>query len=307
MLLNSSFKKTANLFRSFYVLLLRHQIGIISLLTLVISGIPLVCRWDIPVIINNETLVASHAFQSFEFFTSLVVSLSLSIPVIVEILIRCVMISDFSELKQAVAPNANLLFCIMVPDLVILFYVIPYQDLEIMQYIIHARIILIDWVCFSFLETNGGHVWTRVGTLIIVLSECISRATNVYICYFTGSITSFLSFISVISDNVSTIFFMIYIIKWIIYVINERKRKSLSKEDSLCNIYALALLVCCIGVGINYYIHDNSLTVFDWDPTNLTVHTLCFTVFYILVIVFEGRVAQRDMMKTKVNHTTYSI
>ena len=85
-----------------------------------------------------------------------------------------------------------------------------------------------------------------------------------------------------------------------IYLLNTTKSVAMSTNHYLCNIYVTAYLLICFGMAMILYTSPNTLDLMKWNANELTLHTLMYTVFYIIVIVFEGRLLQREMLQAKV-------
>ena len=269
---------------------------VICVLSLIVTVIPIACRWELVVLMPP----IATSIRSFEFIISLVASLSLSVPILIELIVRFMSTSYVSSVKLTIVPNASLLFALMMPDLLMLFYASPYNSLEAMLYLVNARLMLLEAAAFSYLFSKGSIIWSTRGILLTVVPYFLARIFGVYIYYFDGRKKIIFTIISFFFESFSAIAFFLLTIRWFYYLLNKRKANiKMSLNDSLCNNYVIALLLCSAGIAGNYFGH-NAVTWNQWDTTNLTIHTSVYTVFYIFIIVFEGRLAHSDMIQTKV-------
>ena len=88
--------------------------------------------------------------------------------------------------------------------------------------------------------------------------------------------------------------------KWYHYLYGKIKIGIITTDECMCNIYVTAYFLTCFGICMILYTSPNTLDLMKWNANELTLHTLMYTVFYIIVIVFESRVLQREMLQAKV-------
>ena len=273
---------------------------VFCVLSLIVTSIPMTCRWELVVLEERVLPPIATSIRSFEFIISLVASLSLSVPILIELIVRFISTSNVSAVKLTIVPNASLLFALMMPDLLMLFYASQYNSLEAMLYLVNARLIMLEAATFSYLCSKGSIIWSKRGTLFTAVPYFVARIFGVYIDYFDGRMKIIFTITSLLFEIFSTIVYLLLTIRWFLYIQNKRKANiKMSLNDSLCNNYVIALLLCSAGTAGNYFAHD-AVTWSQWDTTNLTIHTSVYTVFYIFIIVFEGRLAHSDMIQTKV-------
>ena len=293
-----SFAQNAN--RLFFNISIELLLLATSVLSLIIISIPMANSWELVVIDGRELPPIATSIRSFEFIISLVASLSLSVPILIELIVRFISTSNVSAVKLTIVPNASLLFALMIPDLLMLFYASPYNNYEATYYLVNARYILLEAAVFSYLYSKGSIIWTKQKTLLITMPYFLARIFGVYIDYFDGRKRTIFMIIAILSEIFSSMVFLLLTICWFLHIQNKLKSNiKMTLNDSLCNNYVIALLLCSAGLAGNYFAH-NAVRWSQWDTTNLTIHTSVYTVFYIFIIVFEGRLAHSDMIQTKV-------
>ena len=102
--------------------------------------------------------------QSEEFKLSLVVSLSVSAPVFFELLLRIT--------------NVAMLMTVAIPDLFILTYI--RYSLDLSNYILKARFIVLARVAFSFIKIHGENKCSPSGLLFFFVLICAGKALDSY-------------------------------------------------------------------------------------------------------------------------------
>ena len=259
--------------------------------------IPVILKWKmIDIADNNNAPPVLIALKSDEYKTSLIVSLSVSIPMIFEVLLRIFL----SAKLEFVLPNVFIMMSLAIPDLIILTYIRDSSDLSALNCVLKARFVLLTWIAFSFVKIH----WRQMRCHLILLSSfifvCISSSLDAYKVYFNRSISDASIVVELIMTIVAFILFIIVSIKWYYCLIMERNSHPLSNNQYMCNIYVSAFLLTSSGLVFNLYASPKSLHWFNWNTDELTIHTLMYTVFYVIVIVFEGRAIQREMLQTKV-------
>ena len=236
------------------------------------------------------------ALQSSEFLICLVVSLSVSVPMFFELLLRII----FYAKIDYILPNLLTFTTLALPDLLILFYVRTSSDLVSLNFILKARMILLAWLTFALLKKYGGHAWSQRGLLTSFVLLCIGRILAVYKGYISNEVYNVVNICGAISDSFSFVVFFIMCLRWYQHIFTKSRSATITTDQYLCNIYATAFLLTSIGIYLDLYSSPSTLDWFNWNSNELTILTMTYTVFYIIVIVFEGRALQRDMLQTKV-------
>ena len=104
-------------------------------------------------------------------------------------------------------------------------------------------------------------------------------------------------------DALAFIIFISLAYKWLAFVYKESKQlKTQSADRYLCSVYVVATLVWLTGILVTFYMNPNSVEWSTSDSTKLTIHTLMYTVYYVLILVFEGKVLTREILMAKVRY-----
>ena len=282
-----------------------YLISFLSIITLGICLIPVILNWDLDAGQRDEfKLPIASSLLSKEFYTSLVVSLSISIPLIIELITRPIMITKSSLFDKVLFSNCIILLSLAIPDIIILFYVIPYRDLKILNFILRARLVVVFWSSFTvMLNYGGGVVWGKNNTLLCQVFVCGGRIIGIFRSQCVGFAYKALLYSGFTFDALAFIIFISLAYKWLAFVyIESKKLKTQSADRYLCSVYVVATLVWLTGILVTFYMNPNSVEWSTSDSTKLTIHTLMYTVYYVLILVFEGKVLTREILMAKVRY-----
>ena len=284
-----------------------YLISFLSIITLGICLIPVILNWDLDAGQRDEfKLPIASSLLSKEFYTSLVVSLSISIPLIIELITRPIMITKSSLFDKVLFSNCIILLSLAIPDIIILFYVIPYRDLKILNFILRARLVVVFWSSFTvMLNYGGGVVLGQNKTLLCQVFVCSGRIIGNFRSHYVGFTYKALLYSGFTADALAFFVYTTLTYRWLTFVYNDSKCKTQSADRYLCTVYVVATFVWWTGVLVTFYMNPNSVEWSTSDSTKLTVHTLLYTVYYVLILVFEGKVLTREMLMARVSLSIY--
>ena len=273
------------------------MLAILSLATLFFFGLPEMMGWNMVAFTDVNAPPVLAALHSSKFQICLVVSLSASIPMFFELLLRII----FYAKIDYILPNLFTFTTLAFPDLFIFLYSTSSSDLVSLNFILKARMVLLAWLTFALIKKYGGITWSQLGLSIAFIFLCIGRLLAFYKGYLSNELYNIVDICGVISDSLAFTLFIIMCLRWYHHIFSKSKFATITTDQYLCNIHATAFLLTCIGLYLNLYTSPSTLDWFNWSSNELTFHTLTYTVYYIIIIVFEGRALQRDMLQTKVN------
>ena len=252
---------------------------------------------------NNDKPHIYYSLQSTEFKYSLIVSLSLSIPLLIELFVWVLLMRKSIQIfLQTIAPNTITILLLAVPDLIFLFFVHKSGDIYLFSVVMYARLLLMLCAVFIFISSTGGKIWSHRIILFMSALSSVARVLSFYRIYFPGNYRYYVTeLLPIILNLITLITFLYMACRWFHFIYYETKTKPLTTDQYMCSVYTLACAICWLGIKINLVANRNSIDWVYWDVSALTTHTLLFTVFYIFIFVFEGRAMQREMLLTKVS------
>ena len=257
----------------------------------------------IPIFLGIQPLLGNEvqgnnindAIKSAEFKYSLIVSLSMSLPMAFELLLRIVIDQNYKSTSSALGHNLAVLLSLVIPDATALFYVIPNQDAEIMSLVLKARFLLISWSFLSFMNRRIFKGWSPRLSAIMYIVACISSLPPFHKVYCPPSISFPLTIlIGYLLPLFGVYVIVLLIYRWVKFVFKETRNKELSTELYLDNIYVCAYVITLAMLLILRLSFPNDAEWYQYDATFLTAMTLTSTVFYTIIVVFERRVIHRD-------------
>ena len=276
------------------IILFHVKIAFLSLVTIIVILLPEAMNWKMVALLDEKAPPLLEALKSYEFLMSLVVSLSVSAPMFIELLLRILLHGKLGY----VLPNLLTLSTLALPDLIILFYCRNSSDLISLNLIIQVRFILFTWLSFAFIKKYGGNSWSCLLALFTII--CAGRIMGVYKAYVDNFLYDILNIFCIIFNAILFLSFPIMSFNWYYYLFRITRCMVISTNEYMCNIYVTAYLLTCFGICMILYTSPNTSDLMKWNANELTLHTLMYTVFYIIVIIFEGRILQREMLQSKV-------
>ena len=272
------------------------SLATLSIVTFLVLLVPTLLEWKMVNLEKGNSPPVLLALQSNEFQMSLVVSLSISVPMFFELLLRVLSNAKY----DSVLPNIGILVTLAIPDFIILIYIRNSSNLYSLNYILKVRFILLTWLVLTFIKSYGGKMWSNIGLVCLFLFVCVGRIATFYKVYVGHGLYDTLNTLGIISDAVAFLVLLLLSFKWYRIVFRCGAVAAVTTQQYLCNIYLTAILLSFSGIYINIYSSPNTLDWYNWSSNELTIHILMYTLFYIIVIVFEKGVLQREMLKTKV-------
>ena len=273
---------------------------IITSCSLLACSIPLALGWNIPLLDNRDNILPIvRALQSNEYYTSLVAILCISIPVVIDIVVRTLLHPNIESAKQVLFSGAFITTILTIVDLITLLYVTPEVDVNALLFLIKVKVILTASTAIILISEFGGSKWSSFYLLLCFSLICLGRITSFYRIYFNKG-NSYMNTISIICDIFGMSLFLILSLNWFLHIYNETKLKPLTKSQYLCNLYVLAITSCAIGWILSVYSYNSNSNWCYTDATHLVIYSMSYGVYYILILMFEGRALQRDVISTKV-------
>jgi len=258
--------------------------------------IPILMKWKMIELEKGCSPPVLTALQSNQYQIALVVSMSVSAPMLVELILRIL-----TAKLEFVLPNAVILASLAIPDLIILFFVRIFLDLNALNYMLRTRTLLCILMAFIFIMKYGGSQWSNKWLMSSFVLACVARITAFYRVYMSHGLHDSFALLGLISDALAFSIFVVMSLNWYRFIFRERKIATLTTHQYMCNVYVTATLMTCIGIYVTVYSSPSALDWYQWNSIQLALYSAFFTLFYVIVIVFEGRVLQREMLQTKVS------
>ena len=269
--------------------------GIIATASFASFLIPILLNWKLAELAHIESPPVLTALRSFEYQTALVASVSVSAPMYLELLMRLM-----SAKLKFVLPNAVVLTLLALPDFLILCFVKLFLDLNTLNFLMRARFILFYWLAIVFIKKYGGNRWSNKWLLSTFVFGCIARMTAFYKAYFANSLHDNFALLGIVSDSLAFLIIVVLSLHWYRFIFRDMNYTTISNDEYMCTIYVTVTLIACIGLYASTYSSPTTLDWYNWNANQLSGYSIMYSSFYVIAMVFEGRMLQGEMLQTKV-------
>ena len=291
-----------------YVITSFGALSIITLVSIIACFLPFILDWKLQSTCDLGNAASQfptcRAIYSNSYLMSLVASVSMSIHMLVDLLGHSFLsqISNFLYNRDS-ASNLLVLISLLVPDFVQIFYVIPYHDPLVFHLIHLLRNVMIFFATFGFLTKFGGNNWRTIGVIFAVIFVNIGLLLKFYGYFISGKSSSLLAIISSTFLIIGTFLLFVKTITWIADRTQQyRLGIRMTTDEYSCNIYLLAFWISDIW----YLCLILQSNLQDWYNFNTSVSVqlnMLFSVYYILIAVFQRHAAIREAVTYSVSAT----
>ena len=254
-------------------------------------SIPSVLNWNIiPDGTNPNSTPVYSAVTSKEFYISLITTVGISIPILIDFFSRIVLTSKFPNFEycsQNVYLVASAIFSLTTLDLFCLLYVVPNVDLTALNGVIKVKSILTSSSAFYSIYKYGKDQWSSHGILTCLFCLCSGRICAVIRVHLIGFLYQLLLIIGTILDSCTFLWFTYMTMKWFSILYKDYKTKSITKDQYLCTVYTVSyLFLLCVYFSVQYS-HPQLSEWYYASNINLIAYFFGFCAYYVLILIFE--------------------
>jgi len=260
-----------------------------------------------------------YELSSFQYQGAIIASIASTVPIVIEFVLEsCVswfrrFKSPYSEIasknpnlsKVNYLPFQEVVFLIILPDLILLFWVIPQEEYDFTIGLIGARDTMFLFSFLAYLIRMENRIWTWTSTIIIVISFMIA---NVLVTIKTQ--------VLVIRDDIELAiavllpFFVamgffsliITLLRWIWYLRTcNVLDKSEEMRNNLCSVYAFFYTVFILGDWFIFFLPVVPTAWTSIGVNYLTLYTYLMAGCILMTNLFLNRLTRIDASGTKVN------
>ena len=254
---------------------------------------------DIPIKVKEvNTFPIYFAMTSVDYkislYVSLVAALIMSLELICRLFVEPSLIFSFKKFVSTIL----LVLWLIIPDSILLAYVIKNLDFKIFNVLHQARFILLSWsVCIYLNLYSERKIWGSRLTIFSVMFYNSIRVINAFCLYYTIPKLSvkILYFFLVLSLFI----LVVQSLRWFLFIYKSSKLRLISTNQYLCGIYIFACSCCNIGVIIFVLTRKDTIW-YNISTKELVSQTYVYTVFYIAFAAFQGRVIEREAIISQV-------
>eukprot|EP01041_Mallomonas_annulata_P003131 gene3131-6160_t len=225
--------------------------------------------------------------KSSEFINFLMISLGLCIPMFLEYIFDLITFGFSKDTHLGYLSRLLLLNSLLLPDIFLLLYIIPYERAELWGTVTAIRTMLCVCVSFGHIWQNGVNCKTELILSVcgFILRSYISVIDSEYVEFFQISILV-----------IAAILILKLNIRWF-RSLKDIKLEDLSAKQLSSTIHMVSLVVISIALIIvrTYYGPMNSQSTVQ----NLVAYKVSQAMFVMFVFLAHSRILQKEMIQTQ--------
>lgn len=258
------------------------------------------------------------ALSGFNYGASIVASLATTIPILVDFGFDMLITAIYKENKVTQNPmNINVPFreivlLLIIPDALLLFWILPYAQYDLVAPLICARDTMFTFCFLSCMVKFENRIWTQWTTIMIggplmIANAMVSCAALVNDGKFQASnrvITPFLI-------SAGLLYLTTNLIRWYIYMFNSNEKKIATesfdtdgiraKTDFFCTFFCTLLGIFLYGDWILFYLPLPTSSPWSVVGSNyLSMYNYLMAGCTLCMIVVINRYARLDAVETRV-------
>ena len=205
-------------------------------------------------------------------------------------------------------PRREIFLILIVPDMIILIYMLPYELYDALNGLICARDAIFNLAMLSYLNALGPHLFTKkviysVAFLIMISNGLIafSVVTN------NPRNWNIMTTAIICSMTIAFAILSITLTKWYNYV-RQLKVHEIEIHHRFCNVYAGVYMCFLLGAWLPFMIPDMTrdpswgLYGVNYGVNYLSLYSLLLASCTVIISVMTTRLARYESNETKVIH-----
>ena len=281
--------------------------SIVSWISIIVCLIPMLFPNFVGRLQAPENSNITTALLSTQSKAVLIVSLCLTGPLFIDLIMRAIMSTRSRASRKSLAPLAILLLSLVVPDVALLVPVVARLGYEVYNFTNNVRFILAVWSALSLMNGLSSNIWNKKSALSLYIIVNISVVINHYLVFFKIDVLLLVMELIIGILSMVTIYMLIRIsFRWYTYVYHSTKTNVLTTEQYLGSIYMSSLLLLFLWSFATFFFSMGGTKWYDANTLMVILQEMKYTVFYVMLIVFKNRALHRDMTMTKVGTNFFS-
>eukprot|EP01041_Mallomonas_annulata_P013450 gene13450-28514_t len=197
-------------------------------------------------------------------------------------------LSDLSGFEGGRLQRKVLLFSLIIPDTIILLYVIPMNDVALLVCIFHLRNALMTFAVLKHLLDYGGAIF-KLRPIIITLSLFMAGQVLVNASAFTSKYNQHFFFAFIACLFIAFCILGVLVVQWLLQMFKTSIKdiSDLSTSDLNINIFLIPAVLFGINYAILCVIYDGSLNA-DTLPAFLSAFTYTEAAFTVCSTAFKS-------------------
>ena len=236
------------------------------------------------------------ALESSEFKLILSSCISISLPLLLEIFRDCLLSRITTITYHALLSNVILVLVLLLPDVVVLAFVLPRKNIPLFICVHECRIIALLSVVYGYLYTSGGDFFKRKICSVWYVLGCTSHHLFLWQAFQPGPALLLFTVAEIFAYAAAVAFGSVAFLwlKYQYHIITSKKR-AITTNEYFCSVYILSSVLCLASLSILWFSYG--CPDFCKLTTNLLVgYNITYGVFYLLISVFHQGIVRSDLM-----------
>ena len=225
-----------------------------------------------------------HSLSSFGHSVSLVAGISANIFILIDYIfdycLRRIGFYSHSPAQKGAVPAVYVplresIVYLLVPDLLILFWLIPYEHYEGMIVLVDARDTMYVYSILTCVTNFSNPVWTWKAVLVIGIPFMISNLLQSFKIFLDSFLSAVLLYIF---TSLGLFSYAVYVWWWVRHVANMKVDDISGTDTILCSAYVLFFGIFLLGNWVAAY-----LPTHEGDPWSSDAGVAYFTLYEYLM------------------------
>jgi len=255
----------------------------------------------IPFVLHSEfsDRASNHAgilkaFDSVGLKVALGACISLSIPLLMEIVRDCGL-AVTSRIKNNILTNILLVWSLIIPDVILFVYVLPYRDFRLFICLNQGRLVALVSSIYAYLILFGGEFFQKKVHIFWYLLCVASSLLFLWEAFGSPDPQEIKYMVSIFCMMLSMGMFAFVAILWFrdqAHKMSTEKRP-FTTDEYCCSIYIISSIICFSGLILTWIIFGRP-RFSHMNSAYLIVTNLLYAMFYVVISVFQGGAVRRD-------------
>ena len=233
-----------------------------------------------------------HAFDSVAFKIVLGSCIATSIPLLLEIVRDCALPYSI-RVKKNILSNLLLVCSLIIPDVVLLAYVLPHRDFRVFICINQGRTVALISSIYAYLLMFVGDFFQRRIHMVWYLLFVMSSLLFVWEAFGPADPPQIKYWCAATCTIISMGIFLSLSLQWFRKQYQESEYRLLATDEYCCNIYLIAFSLCFAGVIFTWFAFGRPKFK-EFSSEYLIITNIFYAMFYVVISVFQGEFARRD-------------
>jgi len=264
-----------------------------------------------------------NGLSSSQLTNSLVASLSMSVPILADWFLDCLaygfsyfhfhtmyIFDIHSKGSNYAAPFREVIFLIILPDALLLFWFIPFKQYDILASLLGARDTMFMYSFLAYMVRYNNPIWTWRSVIVIVvsfMSANIILTIQSQVFSLSANILAVNSVLLPFFVSLALLALSINMIRWFRYVKLKYNHGNNEQEDIrmiLCSVCAVCYYIFILGDWLIFYAPKSTSPT--WTSilgyNYLTMYSYLMAGTILMISIISNRIIKKESLESKVSN-----